>query len=219
MNDREGVIEGIVLGGDIEPDMRVYLHEMAGMNDPDLSNEDREALALHTEKLEKEFARALRIYNKRFSELASVQDIKKRWQERLIAKNDPVFVIMELMSVCDARSQMTLDALTNVVHSFAQIAQIHAKRVSKAAEMLAMARADGAKLMSETVEAHSLMQSLSLSLTQYAKAMPPLLRSMNECNEAVSTGTRKARLELMIMGAVTFGAGLFVMWLFSRIFL
>ena len=217
MSDDKKPADGATLDdSDVEPDMREFLHEMSGASNPDLSDEDRQALAEHTKILVREFSRAMRLYQRRFTDLTSVQDIKKRWMAREISKNDPVFIIMELMAVCDARSQLTLDALTGVVHSFAQIAQIHAKRVSKAAEMLAATRAETARLYAETINARAQMKTLTNYLVEFAGTMPPLLKSMNTCYEAVSAGTKRAKMELMFLGAATFGAGLFVMYLLHR---
>ncbi|AHF95022.1 hypothetical protein OPIT5_00365 (plasmid) [Opitutaceae bacterium TAV5] len=180
----------------------------------DLPVEDREALAKLADEMEHFFAQAVRIYGIAFTKLPAVVNMRTRWKERKLSDDDPAFLVHESLCMSDARSQLALQQMTNVVHAFVRMTQIYAARMRNATEEVASTRKETARYSSDLARSHTLLENLTKSLGEYGKELPGLIDAMKVNHELTESHTWKSKAQLIVMGAVTMGLGLLVGKLF-----
>jgi hypothetical protein len=191
---------------------RAFIRSLVGDGEG-LSGEEREKLAVLAGELERRFEQAFTVYQHRFADMPSVQSVRARWQARQISSDDPIFMMVEFLSISDARSALALSQIADIVHAFSKMANLHAKRVAMAANEVNQTRAETARYARDLVDAREAGARLANALAEYGKAIPGLLEAMGDCHRTAESSSRRARVELMGIGALLLavGAGLGVL--------
>lgn len=171
-------------------------------NDEEFSDEDRAKLGGIADEMEHYFTQAIRIHERVFADLPAVANIRARWKSRAIAEDDPLLLMLEVMSIVDARSQLQMSQFTNVVHSFAKMAHVYAVRIRQAAEEVNASRLETARYAADLVKAQAYQSALNKSLEAYGKELPELIDAMGACHRVADTNTWQAKTQLMAIGAV-----------------
>jgi hypothetical protein len=157
---------------------------------------------------------ALRVYQSRLSELPSMQRLRERWKARKIADDDPIMMNMEVLAIADARQQIVLSQVMNLLQAFEQITRIYARQVRLGVTEVAASRKETAAYAENLAKAKASQDALSRAIVDYGRELPELLETMAGVRRLCDATSRKARIELMGIGAVLVVVGVLLGKLF-----
>jgi len=177
------------------------------MNDDAVLTEEQDKETMEQlEKLradmEKEFLAAVQIYKTRFTELPSIQRLREKWKARQIADDDPIFMNMEVHAISDARSQIQLTQVMNIIRAFEEMSRVYVRQVRLAITEIAKARKDTAAYAQALAQAKAEQSALQKAIVQYGRELPELLETMAAMRRLCDSSTFRAKLELAGLGAV-----------------
>lgn len=182
----------------------------AAENGETISEEEEERLHL---ELEQNYLAAVRVFETRFADLPPISKLRQLWQEKKIAEDDPVWLMVEVMSLHDARSQLILAQVMKILKAADALIQYSVGRVEITATRLKEVNGELKAMYGEVVETRSSSDVLSKQMETFARLMPGLLGEMKTAHDEISTARWTAKLQLMGLGALMALGGLLVGYL------
>lgn len=188
-----------------DADPRAWVQDAVStaMNDEAAAEEQENAEQLEKlrAEMEKLYTEALQIYKARFTELPSMQRLRERWKARQIADDDPILMNMEVHAIADARSQIVLTQIMNIIQAFEQMTRIHARQVRLGITEIAESRKETAVFAEKLAKGRAEQDALSKSIAQYGRELPELLETMAAVRKLCDTASLRAKAELAGLGA------------------
>jgi hypothetical protein len=173
----------------------------------EFTKEEQDLLLKNADQLEKHFVTAMRLYEVRFADLPPVKSLRARWQARRLNDDDPVFLNMELQSITDARIQLVLNLLMDVIQSFAALAQIYARHVAKSAGELMESRVETQKLLLRIKQSEERMEGLEEGMKRFSRVLPKMTEVIEIFTQQVNTATLRGKAEFtsIVVGSAIIG--------------
>lgn len=189
------------------PEDRARLREVAsallsgteGEEDIDLTPEEEEKLLA---ELEANYQQAVRVFETKFVDLPSIAQIRALWREKKITDEDPIWTVVETMSLHDARSQLMLSQVMRVISTGHDLMRFSVRRVERVQRDLARVTEEAGRMEARVIEAKAEVSALNDQLALFGKTMPELLEAMARSQEANDSATWRAKGELIGIGFV-----------------
>jgi hypothetical protein len=168
------------------------------------------------ERAQREAEQAEEFYKVRFADLPSLQRVRERWLARGIREDDPVFMLIEVLSLHDARDQMAHKGVERLLMTFQEATGLYISKVATAAEDVARSRQETQMLLSQVKQIADTAQALGNYTSQLAQEMPSIVESMRANRQLLDVATPGARWHFVGMIAAAVAAGVVIGLLFAR---
>lgn len=173
----------------------------------DGDGEDAEAVdAAEIERLHEEmmanYAAALKVFERQFAKLPYIEQLREKWKAYKLGDEDPVWAIVDVLTLYDARSQLVMTQVMNVITKGHDLLRVSIARLERLSKNVGSATGELAKHEAEFVKAKVAAETLAKNLAVYGELQPQLLDAMARSKAENETSTWRAKLQLMGIGAV-----------------
>ena len=158
---------------------------------------------------------SLNLFETKFANLPTVNRLRKLWEERRIDDKDPVWLMVEVLSLSDARSQLQFVSLVRIHKAFDELAQ-HTAEEMRAVLNEALTLRDQVDPLRMAVEAQTKVQQASTAdMASFTGMLPELMNVTREAIDLHGNANRRSRWEMtgMVAGASLIGV-LVGAWIF-----
>ena len=158
---------------------------------------------------------SLNLFETKFANLPTVNRLRKLWEERRIDDKDPVWLMVEVLSLSDARSQLQFASLVRIHKAFDELAQ-HTAEELRAVLTEALTLRDQVDPLRMAVEAQTKVQQASTAdMASFTGMLPELMNVTREAIDLHGNANRRSRWEMtgMVAGASLIGV-LVGAWIF-----
>ena len=158
---------------------------------------------------------SLNLFETKFANLPTVNRLRKLWEERRIDDKDPVWLMVEVLSLSDARSQLQFASLVRIHQAFDELAQ-HTAEEMRAVLNEALTLRDQVDPLRMAVEAQTKVQQASTAdMASFTGMLPELMNVTREAIDLHGNANRRSRWEMtgMVAGASLIGV-LVGAWIF-----
>ena len=159
---------------------------------------------------------ALRVFEKRFAELPYIEKLREKWSAYRLGDEDPVWAIVDVLTLYDARSQLVMSQVMNVITKGHDLMRVSVSRLERLSKNAGAAAGELAEHEAEFARARAATENLAKALAVYGDLQPRLLDAMARSQAENETATWRAKLQLMGIGAAVGVGGFLVGWMFSR---
>jgi hypothetical protein len=157
------------------------------------------------EQAQKILEESLLLFETKFANLPTVNRLRKLWEERRIDDKDPVWLMVEVLSLLDARSQLQFASLVRIHKAFDDLSQ-HTAAEMRAVLIEALTLRDQIEPLRLAVQAQTkLQQDSTANMQAFTQMLPELMNVTREAIELHGGQNRRSRWE---MGAMVGAAAL-----------
>lgn len=177
-------------------------------NPPELEDDDFESeVADLSDDARREFDEAMKLYKSRFASLPSMQRVTELWKNRGVRDDDPVFMLIEVLSLHDARDQLAHSQAMRLHELFERATTVYVRQIRAAAESVKESREASAKLTAEAAALGRTSQALGKYTETLAREMPSVIESIRVARQLLDFSTQRAKWQLVaiIGGALMAG--------------
>lgn len=154
-----------------------------------------EEIIAQREHAQKVLAESLRLFETKFANLPTVNRLRKLWEERRIDDKDPVWLMVEVLSLLDARSQLQFASMVRIHKAFDELAQYTAEEM-RAVLNEALTLRDQIEPLRLSVEAQTRLQKENTdNMQKFTSMLPELMHVTREAIELHGGQNRRSRLE------------------------
>lgn len=146
------------------------------------------------EEAERVIEETLRIYETRFANIPQLQRLRILWQERRIEEHDPVFLMIEGLSLVDARSQLQLAQVVRIMRAYENLTQYTAKEMRGMLNEVLQIRQTTEPLLAAMLKVTKEAQGLAQTMEKFAALAPELMEVVQAAIQLQNRANVKTRI-------------------------
>jgi hypothetical protein len=179
--------------------------EMAN-NTPEGVTRPEEIMAMR-EDAERILSETLDTYQTRFANLPAMQRLRVLWKERRIDETDPVWLMVEALSILDARSQLQFAQVIRIHRAYDDVSKLSMTELRGVLQEALSLRDAIEPLTAQIVKLTEENRQMVAGMASYSVMFPQLLELTAQAIDLHGGANRRAKWELccMVTGAVIAG--------------
>jgi hypothetical protein len=136
-----------------------------------------------------------------------MQRVTERWKNRSVREDDPVFMLIEVLSLHDARDQLSFTQAMRLHELFERAASVYVRQIRIAADSVKESREASLRLTSEAATLGKTAQALGGYTQELGREMPSIIESIRVARQLLDFSTQRAKWQLVaiIGGSVCVG--------------
>lgn len=174
---------------------------------PDDDAESEAELLQLNEDARREYLEQQKLYKMRLATLPSMQRISELWKNRSVREDDPVFMLIEVLSLHDARDQLSHTQAMRLHELFEKAAAVYVRQIRVAADSVKESREASLRLTAEAAALGKTAQTLGKYTEELGREMPSIIESIRVARQLLDFSTQRAKWQLVaiIGGSVCVG--------------
>jgi hypothetical protein len=179
--------------------------------DTHLTAEEVEALRVESVRLTDE---AVRIYETKFATLPAVTKLREKWKRHELGDEDPAWILIEALSLSDARSQLQLHQIVRIIKAFDDLSRYSVAQIRDSVETALDLKTSLAEFSAKQKGVNESQGRLERGLGEFNKLVPELLDVVQKAVVLGRTENRRTRWEIAGMCAACVLVGVAIGHLF-----
>lgn len=162
------------------------------------------------EEARHEYEEAMKLYKSRFATLPSMQRVTELWKNRGVREDDPVFMLIEVLSLHDARDQLAHSQAMRLHELFERATEVYVRQIRSAAESVEASRDASLKLTGEAASLGKASQALGKYTDTLGREIPSIIESIRVARQLLDFSTQRAKWQLVAIIGGSIMAGVII---------